>query len=205
MPASLEQHSWLPLKTALDKSVEKPLLILDLDETLIHGCEKPLSFAPDFKADIFFVYKRPYLTEFLEQTSEFYDLAVWSAASKIYVEIIAETIFPGGLSPKFVWSGNRCTRKYDFSYGDWYALKDLKKVKKKGFELERTLIIEDEARKVERNYGNAIYIEPFEGDPEDRELLYLENYLLSIKEEKNFRKLEKRGWRNRQTLSNMDF
>jgi RNA polymerase II subunit A small phosphatase-like protein len=36
------------------------LLILDLDETLIHAIEKELQFSADFTIDKFFVYKRPY-------------------------------------------------------------------------------------------------------------------------------------------------
>lgn len=40
-------------------------------------------------------------------------------------------------------------------------------MKRKGFELARVLVPEDEPRKVHRNFGNAIYVNPFEGAEDD--------------------------------------
>jgi RNA polymerase II subunit A small phosphatase-like protein len=69
-------------------------------------------------------------------------------------------------------------------------------VKRRGYSLERTLIVDDTRHKVSRQYGNAVYIEPFEGQREDRELAYLLEYLRKIRDEENFRTLEKRKWRS---------
>jgi hypothetical protein len=37
----------------------KPLLILDLDETLIYGTETPLDRPEDFRVEPFYIYERP--------------------------------------------------------------------------------------------------------------------------------------------------
>jgi carboxy-terminal domain RNA polymerase II polypeptide A small phosphatase len=73
--------------------------------------------------------------------------------------------------------------------------KRLDKLKKKGFRLEQILIIDDSPEKARANYGNAIHIKEFTGDPNDCELRYLYDYLLTLKTVQNVRTIEKRGWR----------
>lgn len=68
-------------------------------------------------------------------------------------------------------------------------------MKRLGYNLERVLFIDDTPNKMVRNFGNAIYVTPWEGDPQDTELANLLSYLQSIGHEPNYRKLEKRGWR----------
>jgi RNA polymerase II subunit A small phosphatase-like protein len=46
-----------------------------------------------------------------------------------------------------------------------------------------------------QNYGNAIHIEPFEGDSGDADLPLLLKYLEGLVSVENFRTVEKRGWR----------
>jgi RNA polymerase II subunit A small phosphatase-like protein len=74
-------------------------------------------------------------------------------------------------------------------------VKDLKKVKRKGYDLGRVLIVDDTPQKVERNFGNAVYVRPYFGDPEDNELAQLAPYLESLRACGNVRAVEKRGWR----------
>ena len=77
-----------------------------------------------------------------------------------------------------------------------YWVKDLKKVKRLGYDLNRMLMVDDTPSKLQRNYGNAVYVSSFEGDPADRELLSLAPYLLSLVDCDDFRTIEKRGWRS---------
>lgn len=44
------------------------------------------------------------------------------------------------------------------------------------------------------NYGNLIKIKAFKDDNDDTELLKLISYLEKIKNEPDFRRIEKRGW-----------
>ena len=58
------------------------------------------------------------------------------------------------------------------------------------------LILEDEPRKVNRHFGNAIFVKPYVGALDDDELSKLASYLKSIASVPNFRDLEKRNWRS---------
>lgn len=172
-----------------------PLLVLDLDETLVHTREEPLDRSPDFRILDFHVYKRPHVDRFLKEMSSFYQLAVWSAASRSYVELTVARLMPPAVEPVFVFSSERCTRRFDYDIGRHYQIKNLKKVKRKGFDLRRVLIVEDSPENVTRNYGNAVYVRAFEGDLNDDELLKLSEYLALLSSEPDFRAVEKRGWR----------
>lgn len=172
----------------------RPLLILDLDETLVYATEKPLARAADFRTGCYYVYKRPHLETFLTAAAAVFGLAVWSAGTIGYVESIVWRI-GRDLPLSFVFSRKQCTRCFDHETQEEYFLKDLKKVKRRGFDLDRVLIAEDDPRQVRRHYGNAVYVKPFVGDEGDVELPLLAAYLVSISAVPNFRKLEKRGWR----------
>jgi RNA polymerase II subunit A small phosphatase-like protein len=101
---------------------------------------------------------------------------------------------PPDIEPDFVWDRSRCARAYDPELFEDEYVKDLKKVRRLGYRLERVLIVEDMPRKVRRHYGNAVYVPPFVGDPEDDILPRLTNYLISLRDVANVRSLEKRGW-----------
>jgi RNA polymerase II subunit A small phosphatase-like protein len=77
-------------------------------------------------------------------------------------------------------------------------IKDLRKAVRRGYPLERILIVDDTREKVCRNYGNAIYVTEFVGSNTDEELPQLAKYLVHLRFEPNFRRIEKRGWRNKQ-------
>ncbi len=175
--------------------MSKPLLVLDVDETLIHGREEPLERAADFRAEIFHIYLRPHVREFFDSVSVDYDLACWSSATKDYLDIILEKLMVDAAQLLFIWDRSRCTRRFDFTLQEEFFLKDLRKVKRQGYDLNRVLILEDEPRKVNRNFGNAIYVRPYLGAIEDDELLKLASYLKFISKTENFRTLEKRSWR----------
>lgn len=173
------------------------LLILDLDETLIHATEKKLDITEDFKFENFFVYKRPFLDIFLEKVSRLYKIGIWSSGDDDYVEDIVKHIKPNTVNFEFLWGRSKCTPRRDFDSDVYYFEKRLDKLKNKGFEMSKILIVDDSPEKTKNNYGNAIYIQEFTGNKEDIELKYLYEYLQSIKDNENFRLLGKRGWRNK--------
>ncbi|MDB5347078.1 MAG: phosphoprotein phosphatase [Schlesneria sp.] len=179
----------------METFAHRTLLILDLDETLIFASEKPLERESDFCVGPYYVYRRPYLEEFLKSCNQEFEIAVWSSSGANYLAAVVEAIFPLEVSPAFVWDRERCVQRYDPEYLETYFAKDLKKVKRLGFSLDRTLIAENTPQKVERNYGNAIYVCPFYGDPSDSELQKLSRYLRSLATVPNVRCVEKRGWR----------
>ena len=186
----------------------KQLLVLDLDETLIHASENELNRKADFKFFGYHVYKRPYLNEFLTQVNEHFLLAVWSSASDDYVERIVNQVFPKEINLEFVWGRSRCTyrrnlRIDDFGYYDdnylnhYHYIKPLKKVKKYGYDLGKILIVDDSPHKCRDNFGNAIYPKAYKGNTNDDELIWLAKYLQTFIGKKTVRKIEKRNWRNK--------
>lgn len=181
--------------TAMNAS--RPLLILDLDETLVHATEERLDIAHDFVAGPYVVYKRPHLTSFLEAAAELYRLAVWSSSSFRYFSRVVNHILPADVTLEFRWSRSRCVRNFDHEQQEQIWLKDLRKVKRAGYDLERVLIVDDQPEKLSRSYGNAIYVSPFTGDPSDDELPALLEYLTLIADKPNFRSIEKRRWRSK--------
>lgn len=187
------------------RSAERTLLILDLDETLIYATETPLARDPDFTVYDYHVYRRPWLDEFLARCARHFDLAVWSSASDLYVQAVVERIFPDVSALHFVWGRSRATLSRISQGEDGYMLdpwdhthylKRLSKVRRAGWPLERVLIVDDTPEKCVKNYGNAIYARPYEGDEADDELKLLALYLEHIKDDPNVRTLEKRWWRD---------
>ena len=184
----------------MDKT-NKPLAILDVDETLIYASKEKLTRDPDFEVFDYNVYKRPYLNEFVNKLEKSYDIAIWSSAGNDYVNSIISQLNLD-VEIQFIWGRNETTQKRQlidyYETGndtELYYVKSLKKVKRKGYELERILIIDDSPHKSKLNYGNAIYPKSYKGDANDDELLKLIKYLETIKDEPNFRSIEKRNWR----------
>lgn len=187
------------------KPTDRILLILDLDETLIHARETPLERAADFIAYGYHVYRRPFLTDFLESCMRDFEVAVWSSASDDYVRMVVHAIFPRSSKLHFVWGRSRASLRRVMTedgasfYDPWshqHYLKPLAKVRRAGWNLDRVLIVDDTPEKCIRNYGNAIYPIAYEGDLADRELPLLGRYLSSLKDVPNVRRIEKRRWRS---------
>jgi TFIIF-interacting CTD phosphatase-like protein len=175
----------------------KILLVLDLDETLVYATERPLTRPPDLVVGPYSVYRRPHLTEFLRGCSDLYDLAFWSSAGDAYVAAVVSAILPAGVSPVLVWGRSRCVRRFGPETREEYFVKDLRKVRRRGFDLSRVLAVDDSPRKLERHYGNAVYVRPYFGEADDNELPLLARYLASIHAVEDLRTLEKRGWKHR--------
>ena len=176
---------------------DRILLILDLDETLIFAAERDLERSPDFRVGPYSVYRRPHLDEFLRSCWRHFEIAVWSSSGADYLAEVLRTVLPAEMSPIFVWDRERCVRAFDSEQQETCFVKDLKKIKRLGYDLNRVLIVDDTPEKAQRNYGNAIYVSPFYGDPKDDELLLLSRYLESLSRSQNVRAIEKRGWKRR--------
>jgi len=178
---------------------QRKLLILDLDETLIHGAKEKLDYEPACVAPWCFLYKRPHVEDFMNFCKEHFKVAIWTTASPEHAEMALSEICEPDYPFKFIWTSSRCTQARDRigmdDYGSGYHwVKDLKKVKRLGFNLDQTIMVDDTPSMLERQYGNLVQIKRFKGDPDDAELSKLMHYLIELKEEKNIRTVEKRYW-----------
>lgn len=169
----------------------RKLLILDLDETIIHG--EPGAIGADFLASGIPIFIRPGARQFLEQMEQIFDLAVWTSASPDYASDIVRSLFPQPEKLKFFWCRERCVQHFDHETGETTYVKDLKKVRRLGRRLANVLVVDDSPEKLQRNYGNLVRVPAFLGG-EDDILPSLAHYLKSLAGETDVRKLEKRRW-----------
>ena len=143
---------------------DRNLLILDLDETLIHSTETELEYSAEFKVDRYYVYTRPHLQQFLQFCFENFQVAVWTASSGDYAQPIIDRIFPHPQHLAFLWSNDRCTLKFNWQTGEYQFVKGLKKVKKRGCPLANILFVDDRPENLVRQYSNLIQVRPLLGD-----------------------------------------
>lgn len=156
---------------------KKPLIIFDLDETLIHSRQEPLDRSADYVLERLHVYFRPNAVELIVAAAKNHEIAVWSAGSPLYVESIVKQIFPSDVKPLFVWNRDHCSAKFEISYFQTMFSKDLNKMADFGYDLKNTLIIEDDPLKI-RDFGaNAIIVTQYFGDEGDEELSSLVQFI----------------------------
>jgi RNA polymerase II subunit A small phosphatase-like protein len=172
------------------------LLILDLDETLIHGTRTPLEREADFTVGGYHVYRRPHLSEFLVGCFDDFEVAVWTSSTMHYATAIVKNIITTPDDLAFLWARERCTRRFDSETRSHYWIKDLKKVKRRGYSLDEVIMVDDTPSNLERNFGNHVGVTEWTGAPDDDELLRLGAYLKEIRHKPNIRKIEKRYWRS---------
>lgn len=172
----------------------RKLLVLDLDETLIHATEETLDHDEDFRVGPYRVHLRPHLSGFVSGMLTQFKVGVWTASGESYAAQVVERIFPSG-ALEFVWSSKRCTTTRDWTTGEYQTIKNLQKLKSKGYPLESIIAVDDTPAKYARSYGNLVTVREFVGDRSDAELPLLAAYLAHLADVPNVRSVEKRNWR----------
>lgn len=158
----------------------KSLLILDLDETLIHSSSKKLKFAEDFMFEKYYVYKRPKLDWFLEEISKHYNIGIWSSADGDYVMNIVEHIIPKSIKLELLWDKDWCDLRENNETNSFFYEKKLDKISNLNLGFERLLLIDDSFENYQINKNKAYLIKPFKGEKDDIELVNTYNSLISI-------------------------
>ena len=169
----------------------RKLLVLDLDETLIHG--NPEAEEGDFLAAGIPVFIRLGARKFLAQMAKIFDLAVWTSASEDYASDIVQAIFPAPDQLRFLWSRERCVRRINPETRKLEFIKDLKKLRRQGWNLAHVIVVDDSPEKLARNYGNLVRVPPFTGGQDDI-LGPLASFLEELYAKPDVRVIEKRGW-----------
>lgn len=147
------------------------LVIFDLDETLVHATEVPLSHARDFQLGRYFVYVRPFASELIKVSASRFDIAVWSSSSQQYVEAVSTALFGQSAPLKFLWSVSRCVQKADPKSRGYVYVKDLRRVMKHGYTVDQIIMLDDSPEKLQRQPAQHLCVPAFLGDPDDRALL----------------------------------
>lgn len=183
--------------------MEKLLIVLDLDETLIHATTREdIGREPDFRIEEWKVFRRLFLKPFLDFCFENFRVGVWTSAGSLFADaVVSESMNNRNL--EFVWSSERCTRTYDIERFEYFPQKDLKKLIKNGYQKEKILAVDDTPEKWAQSYGNYIQVSEFRGKSNDSELDILMRYLNTLTNCENVRCIEKRNWREN-TINSTD-
>ena len=172
------------------------LLVLDLDETLVHACEEPLDRPAEHRILDLHVYRRPHVDAFLRAVLERFEVGVWTAARPDYaMAVVSALMDPSRL--RFVYARDRCTHHTDLETWEPTWLKDIRKLRRFGFPQAKILVVDDSPEKLRRSYGNLVRVAPYEGRADDDELPMLLRYLDELGPIEDVRRIEKRGWRAR--------
>lgn len=148
----------------------KPTIVVDLDDTLVHvtpvvpyDLENGNFFTIVINRRKFYVQMRPYLQNFLDNLSRFYNICVFTASEQKYANKIIDKILP---------NVNKCYRFFRDSCINMcgYFVKDLDII---DCPLHKTLLIDDTAGSALKNPKNLVRIKPWNGEKDDDVLKHL--------------------------------
>lgn len=146
-----------------EKFVKKNFtLVLDLDETLVH-------FKESSQGQGYFL-KRPYVYRFLEIMSTYYEIVIFTAATKDYADLILDEID----------SGNRISYRLYRDHTSLCQNVHLKDLGKIGRDLTKTIIVDNNKVNFSLHPQNGIAIKSWYGDPADQALQKLTPILIDL-------------------------
>ncbi|KAL9665707.1 hypothetical protein QQ045_000026 [Rhodiola kirilowii] len=169
---------------------EKPTVVLDLDETLVHSTVDPPTRRFDFivRPKIgdefvnFYVLKRPGLNEFLEKLASEYEVVIFTAGLREYASLVVDRIDPRGLISHRLYRDS-CKEM------DGKFVKDLGEI---GRELKKVVLVDDNPNAYFLQPENAIPVRAFVDDLKDRELWKLGEFLEGLGVVEDMREAVKR-------------
>jgi TFIIF-interacting CTD phosphatase-like protein len=155
---------------------KRPIIILDLDETLINSEDikkfnmrkygaKMNYFTWHEMSDDFYVFERPDLQNFLDFLFENFEVSVWTAASKGYALWILENILKIGTKNrhlKHLFFDYHCKASENIGKGK----KDLcilsEQFNLTDYDMKKTVILDDNQEVYETQPSNCITVEEFQ-------------------------------------------
>ena len=160
--------------------MSRQLVVLDLDETLIHSCHEWIGRKPSFSISNAMVHMRPGAVEFLAELSKHFALAVWTASYGLYTKDIVNRIFGDVESLEFLLTREDCVLiTVDDDYDAF--VKDARKIVELGWDYENFVVIDDRPHLVKSAYSNVIKVKPYYGSALDNELFTLVDHIVSLK------------------------
>ena len=119
----------------------KSLIVLDIDETLLHSTYEDLNRDPDFFFKERRVYLRPHLNEFMKYCFDNFDVAIWTSAKAVYAKYVLAKIICDISQFKFIYTRKNCDRKFIWNgfLNETIYIKEINKIE--GYNLRGVLII----------------------------------------------------------------
>lgn len=166
---------------------ERPLLVLDLDETLIH-CTGDISLEGRFQMKLDFTRDdgviipgllnlRPYVREFLAGVSQHYEIAVFTASLNYYAHTIIDILDPKRDYISHVLDRNYCSKSITGQ-----LVKDLRVFSPKP--LNEIILVDNNMYTFAPQPGNGVPIFHYFNDDQDTQLKKLQAFLMSCVKQK---------------------
>lgn len=188
---------------------KKRLLLLDLDETLVHSeihngklsssqrtmrkvstCKrKTISYLDNGIYYSIDLYIRPHLNKFLKKVSELFDLAIFTASIRTYADKILKIIDPENRYFKFRLYRNSCISIQDRVY-----IKDLRIIK--NYSPENVVLMDNSLYSFMNQPMNGVLVNSFYFDGDDVQLITAQNYLVDYVHAANDVRKENEKWFN---------
>ena len=171
------------LVSPVGRRLDKPLLVLDLDETLIHSPQDqsvPCLVVQRIQTDANSASKivgfnvRPHASEFLHAMSERFTIYVFSASSADYAQAVVAYLDPTRRCIKRVFD-----RRFCMATKKGYLVKDLR-ILRDDCKIKHMLLVDNSIYCFFPQLKNGVPILPFLGDQSDTELYKLKEYLLEL-------------------------
>ena len=169
----------------------KKLLLLDLDETLVHSefrnpsnyksldkmkensrCyNRSFSYIEDNYKYYFDIYFRPYLFDFLHEIKYYFDLAIFTASSKRYADTVIDYIDPNNELFKFRLYREACIPIQKFLF-----IKDLRIIK--NYDPMNVILMDNSFYSFINQPSNGMLIYSFYSNYKDNQLIHAKNFLI---------------------------
>ncbi|CAL5999840.1 Nuclear_LIM interactor-interacting factor [Hexamita inflata] len=167
----------------------KKLLVLDLDETLVHTSFQPVQNA-DFSVDILiedaqtvqkftgYVYKRPYVDEFLAKMKQQFEVIVFTASIQQYCDLVMDILDPDKVIKKLY--------RTDCTFQNGAYVKDLRRFET---DLSQVILMDNSALSCMMQPQNSIICPAFYDDKSDTYLQDIENLMEVLSQCTDIRKV----------------
>ena len=175
-----------------EESQKKKLLLIDLDETLIHSefrnknnykeldlftrtskCQsKTFSYSDEnyiYYMDVFF---RPHLKQFLSEVSKYFDLAIFTAAMKGYADTIIDFI-----DPHYKFFQFRLYREACIPIQDRLYIKDLRIIE--NYDPKNVILMDNSLYSFMNQPSNGMLVNSFYTSHKDTQLISAKNFLIN--------------------------
>ena len=176
----------------IDDLPKKKLLLIDLDETLIHSefrtkehyktlklftkiskcLTKTFSYSDGNYVYYIEVYFRPHLKEFLDEVSKYFDLAIFTAASKGYADTILDFIDPNNELFQFRLYRDACIPIQQKLY-----IKDLRIIK--NYDPMNVILMDNSLYSFMNQPSNGMLVNSFYTNHKDNQLISAKNFLIN--------------------------
>ena len=176
----------------IEDSPKKKLLLIDLDETLIHSefrskdnykaldlftrnskCQsQTFSYSDDnyiYYVDVFF---RPYLKKFLKEVSKYFNMAIFTAAMKNYADTIIDYIDPNNEYFQFRLYRDACIPIQQRLY-----IKDLRIIK--DYDPMNVILMDNSLYSFMNQPSNGMLVNSFYTNHKDTQLISAKNFLIN--------------------------